>query len=183
MPTPQESRPDEVEGEAFSAGRAGSPDERGVFDLSELGPPPWRPICITCGVQFAPTDVALKDCPICADERQYTGWQGQQWTSLDRSAPTPARHEDAGRGTGPLQPRNRAGDRDWTTGAAGGHAFRNCHLGLHDLLRRENARARAGAQPRVRHGGLAPALPRNNEFLGRGPSIFRSIFTPQTGTG
>jgi hypothetical protein len=37
------------------------------------------PICKTCGVQYAgPRD----DCPICTDERQYVGWDGQQWTSL-----------------------------------------------------------------------------------------------------
>ena len=37
------------------------------------------PICATCGVQYAgPRD----DCPICADERQYVGWDGQQWTTL-----------------------------------------------------------------------------------------------------
>ncbi len=23
-----------------------------------------------------------EDCPICVDERQYVGWDGQQWTSL-----------------------------------------------------------------------------------------------------
>lgn len=70
MTTSQENRPREIEGEAFSAGRTGSPDEQGVRYLSELGPPPWRPICITCGVQFAPTDAAIEECPICADERQ-----------------------------------------------------------------------------------------------------------------
>src|SRR5262249_60806603 len=37
------------------------------------------PICRTCGVQYAaPRD----DCPGCLDERQYVGWDGQQWTSL-----------------------------------------------------------------------------------------------------
>ncbi|MYS90035.1 MULTISPECIES: hypothetical protein [Streptomyces] len=37
------------------------------------------PICRTCGVQYgAPRD----DCPICLDERQYVGWEGQQWTTL-----------------------------------------------------------------------------------------------------
>src|SRR5215467_6297685 len=37
------------------------------------------PICATCGVQYpAPRD----DCPICLDERQYVGWDGQRWTSL-----------------------------------------------------------------------------------------------------
>ena len=84
MTATERDRPDEVEGEAFSAGRAGSPDETGVTELSALGPPPWRPICMTCGVQFAPRDEALDVCPICADERQYIGWHGQQWTTLDR---------------------------------------------------------------------------------------------------
>jgi hypothetical protein len=37
------------------------------------------PICRTCGVQYpAPRE----DCPICLDQRQYVGWDGQQWTSL-----------------------------------------------------------------------------------------------------
>jgi hypothetical protein len=37
------------------------------------------PICLTCGVQYgAPRD----DCPICLDERQYVGWDGQEWTNL-----------------------------------------------------------------------------------------------------
>ena len=26
---------------------------------------------------------ARDDCPICEDERQYVGWDGQQWTTLD----------------------------------------------------------------------------------------------------
>jgi hypothetical protein len=37
------------------------------------------PICRTCGVQYAGPRA---DCPICTDERQYVGWDGQQWTSL-----------------------------------------------------------------------------------------------------
>ena len=37
------------------------------------------PICSNCGVQYAaPRD----DCPVCLDERQYVGWDGQQWTTL-----------------------------------------------------------------------------------------------------
>ena len=43
------------------------------------------PICRTCGVQYAtPRD----DCPICQDERQYVGWDGQQWTTLAELAAT-----------------------------------------------------------------------------------------------
>jgi hypothetical protein len=37
------------------------------------------PICVTCGVQYC---APREDCPICLDERQYVGWDGQQWTTL-----------------------------------------------------------------------------------------------------
>ena len=40
-------------------------------------------VCATCGVQFAPTADAPEHCPICEDERQYVGWSGQKWTTLD----------------------------------------------------------------------------------------------------
>jgi glyoxylase-like metal-dependent hydrolase (beta-lactamase superfamily II) len=36
-------------------------------------------ICATCGTQFAESNPAR--CPICEDDRQYVGWQGQRWTS------------------------------------------------------------------------------------------------------
>jgi hypothetical protein len=42
-----------------------------------------RYICKTCGVQYGPTDAPPAHCVICEDERQYVGWQGQQWTTLD----------------------------------------------------------------------------------------------------
>lgn len=37
------------------------------------------PICVTCGVQHATVELG---CRICQDERQYVGWDGQQWTSI-----------------------------------------------------------------------------------------------------
>jgi len=37
------------------------------------------PICRTCGVQYG---APRADCPICEDERQYVGWDGQRWTTL-----------------------------------------------------------------------------------------------------
>src|SRR6201988_910512 len=40
-------------------------------------------ICATCGTQFAPSDETPRSCPICRDERQFIGPQGQQWTSLE----------------------------------------------------------------------------------------------------
>jgi hypothetical protein len=40
-------------------------------------------ICVTCGTQFAETAAPPAHCPICEDERQYIGANGQQWTTLD----------------------------------------------------------------------------------------------------
>jgi hypothetical protein len=38
-------------------------------------------ICVTCGTQFPPTTEPPAECPICLDERQYIGHDGQQWTT------------------------------------------------------------------------------------------------------
>jgi hypothetical protein len=40
-------------------------------------------ICSTCGIQFPATENPPEHCPICDDERQYIGWKGQRWTTLD----------------------------------------------------------------------------------------------------
>ena len=39
-------------------------------------------ICMTCGTQFAATATPPTNCPICDDERQYTGHNGQRWTTM-----------------------------------------------------------------------------------------------------
>jgi glyoxylase-like metal-dependent hydrolase (beta-lactamase superfamily II) len=40
-------------------------------------------ICKTCGTQFKATENPPEHCPICEDERQYIGWNGQAWTTMD----------------------------------------------------------------------------------------------------
>jgi hypothetical protein len=40
-------------------------------------------ICTTCGVQYAPSDSPPERCLVCEDERQYVGWAGQTWTTLE----------------------------------------------------------------------------------------------------
>ena len=41
-------------------------------------------ICRTCGVQYAAAEAPPPHCRVCEDERQYVGWQGQRWTTLDQ---------------------------------------------------------------------------------------------------
>lgn len=41
-------------------------------------------MCATCGTQFAASDAPPAACPICDDERQYVGYAGQQWTTLEQ---------------------------------------------------------------------------------------------------
>ncbi len=40
-------------------------------------------ICKTCGVEYAESEAPPAKCIICEDERQYVGWGGQQWTTMD----------------------------------------------------------------------------------------------------
>lgn len=40
-------------------------------------------LCTTCGVQHAESPAPPDRCAICEDERQYVGWGGQSWTTLD----------------------------------------------------------------------------------------------------
>ncbi|MDP9075680.1 MAG: MBL fold metallo-hydrolase [Actinomycetota bacterium] len=59
--------------------------------------PAW--ICATCGVQHADTDEPPAACAICDDERQYVGWDGQQWTTqseLARDHGNEVREEEPG---------------------------------------------------------------------------------------
>ena len=39
-------------------------------------------ICVTCGTQYPASEAAPAHCPICEDDRQYIGPNGQQWTTL-----------------------------------------------------------------------------------------------------
>ncbi len=41
-------------------------------------------ICTTCGTQFPASEQVPEICPICSDERQYIGYNGQQWTTLSQ---------------------------------------------------------------------------------------------------
>ena len=56
-----------------------------------------HPICRTCGVQYG---APRANCLICEDERQYVGWNGQQWTTLAelRAAGHRGRIEEEGPG-------------------------------------------------------------------------------------
>lgn len=62
---------------------------RGGFLLSVGGRPAGKIspvtafICKTCGVQHTEGPAPPERCLICNDERQYIGWGGQQWTTLE----------------------------------------------------------------------------------------------------
>ncbi len=41
------------------------------------------PICATCGTQYQESATPPQRCAVCEDERQYVGWNGQAWTTLE----------------------------------------------------------------------------------------------------
>lgn len=44
-------------------------------------------ICATCGTQYPAAATEPAHCLICEDDRQYLGWEGQQWTTLAEMRP------------------------------------------------------------------------------------------------
>ncbi len=40
-------------------------------------------LCATCGTQYPPSAREPERCPICEDERQYIGWGGQKWITME----------------------------------------------------------------------------------------------------
>jgi len=71
-------------------------------------------ICTTCGTQFAASDQPPATCKICMDERQYVGWQGQRWTTLEdlrQTHRTRVRLEELGLGGIGMEPSFAIGQR------------------------------------------------------------------------
>ena len=102
-------------------------------------------VCATCGVQFAPSDGPPARCPVCEDERQYVGWGGQTWTTLDelRSTHRNQPREDAGLlGIG-TQPSFAIAQRALLVQSPGGNLLWDC-ITLLDDATAEAVRAAGG---------------------------------------
>ena len=92
-----------------------------------------------------------RECPICEDERQYVGWNGQQWTTLDRAGgdghgtTRSPRRSRAARASAPSRSRHRAARAD------GADAARQRHVGLRhasSMTRRSRRCASSAGLPR-----------------------------------
>lgn len=88
-----------------------------------------HPICITCGVQFAAAQKPPETCPICTDERQYVGWEGQRWTTLEelrQSHRVVLREEDPGLTGIGAEPHFAIGQRGLLVRSIGGNVLWDC---------------------------------------------------------
>jgi glyoxylase-like metal-dependent hydrolase (beta-lactamase superfamily II) len=71
-------------------------------------------ICVTCGTQFSDGAAEPGSCPICTDERQYVGFEGQQWTTLHdlrRDYKTKIQAEEPGLTSFSIEPKFGIGQR------------------------------------------------------------------------
>jgi hypothetical protein len=86
-------------------------------------------ICVTCGTQFRDTTSPPSNCPICEDERQYIGANGQQWTTLAELQQshhnTIKSHEEGLTGIG-SEPRFAIGQRALLLQTAQGNLLWDC---------------------------------------------------------
>ncbi|WP_422930244.1 MBL fold metallo-hydrolase [Singulisphaera sp. PoT] len=70
---------------SMAAAAMGTLATLGATGGAAQSPPDGTPyLCVTCGTQFKETPKAPEHCPICEDERQYVGPEGQQWTTLEK---------------------------------------------------------------------------------------------------
>jgi glyoxylase-like metal-dependent hydrolase (beta-lactamase superfamily II) len=105
-------------------------------------------ICVTCGTQFPLGDQPPAGCPICLDERQYIGWKGQQWTTLEQLRAdhhSLIKEEEAGLTAIGTEPSFAIGQRAQLVQTPGGNLLWEC-LSLIDDAAIDAIRARGGLQ-------------------------------------
>ncbi|HET6633914.1 MAG TPA: MBL fold metallo-hydrolase [Streptomyces sp.] len=99
--------------------------------------PAW--ICRTCAVQHEDTDLPPERCAVCDDERQYVGWDGQQWTTmaeLAREHVTVLREEEPGLTGIGVEPKVAIGQRALLVRTPHGNVLWDCVPLLDDAARR-----------------------------------------------
>ena len=132
---------DLLDNEGFVAGRAGADlgEAVDVRAFSDGVPVAW--ICVTCGVQFAPTAEPIDVCPTCSDDRQYVGWDGQAWTTMDRLVETGRqnafREEEPGLTSIETQPATAIGQRAMLIETEDGNYLWDCITMLDDATASE----------------------------------------------
>ena len=141
--------PELLDDEGYVAGRAG-------IDLGEAVEIPtngegesvaW--ICVTCGVQYAPTPRPIDVCPTCSDDRQYVGWRGQEWTTMNRLLQTGRRNvfreEEPGLTSIETEPATAIGQRAMLIKTDSGNYLWDCITMIDDATAAEIER-RGGLQ-------------------------------------
>jgi len=94
-------------------------------------------VCVTCGSQFAESAEPPPRCPICEDERQYVGRDGQRWTTLEelrRDHRAETREEAPGLVGIGCEPSFAIGQRALLVHAPGGNVLWDCISLLDDEL-------------------------------------------------
>lgn len=92
-------------------------------------------ICVTCGMQYAPSEKEPAGCPICLDERQYVGHGGQKWTTLDEYKKTHKNvftEEEADLSSIHPQPKAGIGQRAFVVRTRDGNVLWDCVPPLDD---------------------------------------------------
>jgi glyoxylase-like metal-dependent hydrolase (beta-lactamase superfamily II) len=86
-------------------------------------------LCVTCGTQFPERAAPPAHCPICEDERQFVGYGGQQWTTLEalrRNHRNEIAAQEARLASIETAPAFAVGERAFLLEAAGGNILWDC---------------------------------------------------------
>jgi len=103
-------------------------------------------ICCECGTQYPDSEAPPAACPICEDERQFVGWNGQAWTTLEEIRRSHrVRWEEEGEGLTGIgsSPSFAIGQRALLVQTQNGNVLWDCITLLDDEIV-EKVRARGG---------------------------------------
>ncbi|MFL6447095.1 MAG: MBL fold metallo-hydrolase [Bryobacteraceae bacterium] len=103
-------------------------------------------ICYICGTQFGESEREPDRCPICTDERQYVGLEGQKWIALDdlqRDYKTKIQSEESALTSFSVEPKFGIGQRAFLVETPSGNVLWDC-VSLLDDSALEHIRERGG---------------------------------------
>ena len=129
-------------------------------------------ICVTCGSQFGATAREPDGCPICQDERQYIGHDGQRWTTLAEYKKTHKNaftKEEEGLHSILPEPKAGIGQRAFLLQTAGGNLLFDCVPPLDDATIREVKKLGGIAAVAVSHPHYYTTMVEWSHAFGKAP--------------
>lgn len=135
-------------------------------------------ICTTCGTQYPVSPQAPSACLICQDSRQYVGWSGQNWTTLESLFQTHKNtisEEESGLHSIHTQPDFAIGERAFLVKTREGNVLWDCVALLDDSTKTEIQRLGGIAAIAISHPHYYTTMVEWSRAFGNAPIYLHEL--------